>query len=174
MSSPFVGEIRIFGFNFPPRGWAMCNGQLLTISQNAALFSLLGTQYGGNGVQNFALPNLQSRTPLHFGNGGGAGTTVIGETGGAESVTINASTMPAHTHAFNATTTTANKRPPVNHFLAADTASKADYYTPPANLVPLASGSLASAGGNQAHGNIQPYLAVNICIALQGIFPSRN
>lgn len=176
MSSPFLAEIKMIAFNFAPKGWALANGQLLPINQNQALFSLMGTTFGGNGTTNFALPELRGRVPVHPGNGNGAGQTVWGERGGAESVTITATTMPAHTHAFNASTATATKRVPTGKLLATDSASIADYYAAPGGtIVSLNPGSLSTAnGGGQAHTNMQPYIVVGMCVALQGIFPSRN
>ena len=175
MSNPFVGEMRVFGFNFPPRGWALCNGQLLPINQNQALFSLLGTTYGGNGTTTFALPNLQSRVAASFGNGPSLSPMTQGQTGGLENVTITTSTFPQHTHAVAATTSVANKRPPGGKYFAADNASIADFYRAPTTPVALDSRSLSTvSGGSQAHNNMQPYTVLSYCIALQGIFPSRN
>lgn len=166
MSEPFIAEIQMFGFAFPPRGWAQCNGQLLAIAQNQALFSLVGTTYGGNGTTNFALPNMQSRTPVHWGN-----TTVLGEVGGTETVTLNASQIPAHSHQVLASSGAASSGSPGGNYLT--TQPSEALYTAPAN----ANGAMASQAaslGTQPHTNIQPYLVVNFCIALQGIFPSRN
>jgi microcystin-dependent protein len=173
MSSPFVGEIRLFSFNFAPRGWALCNGATLSISQNAALFSLLGTTYGGNGVSTFNLPDLRGRTATHYG-ASAAGTMVQGEVGGTETVTLTIPTIPAHNHTVFATTTVADKRPAIGHFFAADTASVADYYHAPVATVALDSRSLSQTGGSQPHPNMQPYLVMNYCIATSGIYPSRN
>jgi microcystin-dependent protein len=179
MSSPFLAEIRTFSFNFAPKGWAMCNGQILSIAQNQALFSLLGTTYGGNGVTTFQLPNLQSRTPLHWGQGPGLANVSLGEVGGEENHTLTSVEMPIHYHSFTATTSPATKRTvslgvfaddvdtqPVDYF-AASNAPNSSYV----NLNPL---SMSTAGSNQPHNNMQPYLVLTICIALQGIFPSRN
>lgn len=174
MASPYLGEIKIVAFNFAPKNWALCNGQQLSIQQNTALFSLLGTMYGGNGVTTFALPNLQSRVPIHFGQGPGLSNYTQGEVGGAETVTLNSTQLPQHTHLLNGTTGTANKRPPAGHTFAADTASIANFYAAPANQVALAAPSVTTAGGNQPHSNLQPYLAVLFCICLAGVFPSRN
>jgi microcystin-dependent protein len=146
VSDQFVGEIRAFPFNFAPNGWAVCNGQLLAISQNTALFSLLGTQFGGNGTSNFALPNLQGSAPLDFGQGPGLSPRVIGETGGEQAVTLTLVQIPAHTH--QATGVAAN-----------------------GNLTTVA---LAPQGSSLPHDNMPPYLALNFCIALQGIFPARS
>ncbi|HWH12474.1 MAG TPA: tail fiber protein [Solirubrobacteraceae bacterium] len=169
MATPFLGQISTFAFNFAPRGWAMANGQVLPINQNQALFSLLGTTYGGNGTTNFALPNLQGRVPV----GSQGGTPTEGQTGGEESHTLTLAETPAHTHVVAgaaAATTTA----PAKVFLGAPTTG-GPYVAPPvAGAVALAASSLASAGGGQPHDNHQPYLTINACIALQGIFPSRN
>lgn len=179
MSEFFIGQIMMCGFNFAPKFWAQCNGQLLPISQNQALFSLLGTQYGGNGTTNFALPDLRSRTPIGYASSVDPSwqpaSVQIGEAGGLENVTLTASTTPTHTHTLNGTTTTATKRLPPAKTLATDSASVADYYAAPtSNLTTLSSESLTNAGGSQAHANIQPYSVINFCVALSGIFPSRN
>jgi len=165
MAEPFLSEIRIMSFNFPPKGWALCNGQLLPINQNQALFSLLGTTYGGDGRVNFALPNLQGNTPIHVGNG-----YTLGEKGGEQSHTLSIAELPTHTHVLNASSTPANTNVPTGAYVA----SVNNAYTAPANLVALSSASLANAGGSQAHLNMQPFLVLNFCIALQGIFPSQN
>lgn len=167
MSEPFLGELRPFAFNFPPRGWAYCNGQLLSIAQNTALFSLLGTMYGGDGRVNFALPNLQGRTPVH------AGSIIIqGEQGGEENHTLIISEMPNHVHTVRASGSPANTGTPSNAALLAT--AQADIYASPDALTPMHPGSVSNAGGNQPHNNMQPYLVLNFCIAIQGIFPSRN
>ncbi|GAA3653789.1 tail fiber protein [Nocardioides ginsengisoli] len=166
MSEPFLSEIRLMSFNFPPKGWALCNGQLLPINQNQALFSLLGTTYGGNGQTNFALPDLRGRVPIHFGNG-----YTLGQTGGAESVTINASTMPAHTHQVKVSTAaTGGTVAPANNYLGgANNAYRSSGAT--TTLLPETVGPV---GGSQPHENRQPYLTISFCIALQGIFPSQT
>lgn len=166
MAEPFLSEIRIFSFNFPPRGWALCNGQLLLIQQNQALFSLLGTTYGGNGMTNFALPNLQGRVPIHVGNG-----HTLGEAGGQEGVTLTTNQLPTHTHLAIGSANAAGVTIPSNNLLSQ---SPAGLYAPPASLVALDASSVSSIGGSQAHENRQPYLTLNFCIALQGIFPSWN
>lgn len=171
MSEPFIAEVRIFGFNFAPRGWAFCNGQLLPISQNTALFSLLGTNYGGNGTTNFALPNLQGRTPISPGQGPGLSNRTLGEQAGSESVTLTAAQIPSHTHQLNATTP-ATTGTPGNAVTLAATAG-ARVYRAATNLVAM-SAPLSSGGGGQPHENRQPYLGLNFVIALQGVFPSRN
>jgi microcystin-dependent protein len=174
MTQPYIGEIRFFGFDFPPRGWATCGGQLLAIAQNQALFSLLGTTYGGNGVQTFALPDMRSRTPVGMGSNGGVGTYVQGESAGQENVTLLQTQIPLHNHFLVGTTMTATHRPPIGRTFGADTSTTIDFYAPGGTPVILDPGSIVPAGNTQAHNNIQPYLALNASIALQGIFPSRN
>jgi microcystin-dependent protein len=171
MSQPFIGQIQPLGFNFAPQGWAQCNGQILSISQNTALFALLGTFYGGNGTSNFALPNLQSRVPIGMGN-----TYVLGEQDGEETITLTGNQMPLHTHGFSGTTATANDKPPAAGSAYA-TSNKGDsYYASDSfTLQPINPGTVGVYdGGSQPHTNIQPYLVVNWCIALTGVFPSRN
>lgn len=166
MSDPFLGEIKLVGFNFAPLDWAFCDGQLLSIAQNTALFSILGTTYGGDGVTTFALPNLRGRVPLH------PGTNVLGTVSGAATVTLTSAEIPAHTHVLRATTSEANVLAPDGATLAAATSQVyADQLSQP---VALAAGALAAAGGSQPHENMQPYLALNFVIALSGIFPSRS
>jgi len=165
MSEPFLSEIKIFSFNFPPKGWALCNGQLLPINQNQALFALLGTTYGGNGQTNFALPNLRGRIPIHFGSGHN-----LGEAAGSTSVTITQQTMPTHIHPVMANTANGNTPQPNNALLAA----YLNGYTQPTDLTTLMPQTVTNVGGSQPHENRQPYLVLNFCIALQGIFPSRN
>jgi microcystin-dependent protein len=170
VTNPFLGEVRMFGFGFAPKNWAQCNGQLLSIQQNAALFALLGTMYGGNGVQNFALPNLQSRVPMHRSNDG---TYVQGAVGGSEQVTITNATMPTHAHFLVGTQTGANAKGPAGA-LATSSVTSDFYYSPATNLSTLNPASIGMTGGGVGHSNIQPYLTINFCIALSGIFPSRN
>lgn len=179
MSTPYLSEIRIFSFPFAPKGWAMCNGQLLSIAQNQALFSLLGTNFGGNGVNNFQLPDLRGRSPIHWGNGAGLPTYNIGQVGGEENHTLISTEMPQHNHSFTATTAAATKKLVNAGVFADDVDSQAvDYFAasnaPNSSYVSLSPLSMASAGGGQPHNNMQPYLVVNICIALNGVFPSRN
>jgi microcystin-dependent protein len=175
MSSPFVAEIRIFGFGFAPRGWAQCNGQLLPISQNTALFSLLGTYYGGNGQSNFALPNLQGNAPMFWGQGPGLSLHDLGETGGSETVTLLESEIPSHAHALNGQGSNANLNDPSQAVLARAFGGGNLYkLSAGANIVPLSDQSLAPAGGDQPHNNMMPYLTLNFCIALQGVFPPRT
>jgi microcystin-dependent protein len=166
MGTPFLSEIRIVSFNFPPKGWAFCNGQLLPINQNQALFSLLGTTYGGNGQTTFALPNLQGRVPIHMGSG-----HPIGEVGGEAAHTLTVSELPTHTHVVSAATGDGNLIIPGGALLAR---TPANPYQDPANLGAMNPASVATTGGSQAHLNMQPYLVLNFCIALQGLFPSQN
>lgn len=174
MSTPFLAEIKIVSFNFAPKGWALCNGQILPINQNQALFSLLGTTYGGDGRVNFALPNLQGRAPIHFGQGSGLGDYMVGQVGGSEAVTLNSQDIPTHTHAVNASAAVASSKLPTGNVLAKKARFGKDVYAAPAHLVAMAPSALAPAGGSQPHTNMQPSLTLNFVIALQGIFPSRN
>lgn len=173
MSDYFVGEIRMFGFAFAPVNWAQCNGALLTINQHAALFSLLGTYYGGNGTQNFALPDLRSRTPMGFGTAPDGTQLVVGETGGVETVALTVQQIPAHNHNVAATTTAADVTA-VGTATALVATTAASFYGAASSLVALAPQSIGTAGSGQPHSNLQPYLATNYCISLVGIFPSRN
>lgn len=166
MSEPFLSEIRMMSFGFAPRGWALCNGQLLPINQNQALFSLLGTTYGGDGRVNFALPDLRGRVPIHTGSG-----HTLGERGGEQAHTLNIAELPTHTHILNGTTNTGNIPVPTGNILAD---SPSQLYAAPGNLTSLSPGSVVNTGGSQAHLNMQPFLTINFCIALQGIFPSPN
>lgn len=175
MSDPFIAEIRIFGCNFPPRNWAQCNGQLLPISQNTALFSLLGTQFGGNGQTNFGLPNLQGRAVVGAGQGPGLSNYSIGQTGGQSSVTLLQNEMPTHNHlpaAFASFGTSSN--PAGNVFAAAAADKDSQAYTNNFTSAPMSPSALSLTGGNQPHNNLMPYLVMNFCIALVGIYPSRN
>jgi microcystin-dependent protein len=165
MSEPFLSEIKIVSFNFPPKGWALCNGQLLPINQNQALFALLGTTYGGNGQTNFALPNLRGRVPISMGSG-----HTLGEAAGSTSVTINIQQLPTHIHGLQATNNNGAVASPNGAVLGAVN----NMYGPPNNLTTLHPGSVTSVGGSQPHNNMMPYLVLNFIIALQGIFPSRN
>jgi len=166
MAEPFLSEIKLMSFIFPPKGWALCNGQLLPINQNQALFSLLGTTYGGNGQTTFALPDLRGRVPIHFG-----GSHTLGEAAGSESVTINLQTMPQHIHTMNGSTVaTGGNDNPTGRFLG----SAGNLYHTPASLTTMNPGSIGNTGGSQPHENRQPFLTLSFCIALQGIFPSRN
>lgn len=172
MSDPFLGEIRMFGGSFAPRGWALCNGQLMSIAQNTALFSILGTTYGGNGQTTFALPNLQSRVPIHQGQGQGLSPYTLGQQAGSETVTLSVLQMPAHNHLVNASgddTGAASK--PAGKVLGP---TSANIYIPSPDGTVLNANAITATGGNQPHDNIQPYLVVTFIIALEGIFPSRN
>ena len=170
MSSPFVAEIRMFGFNFPPTGWAFCNGQLLPISQNTALFSLLGTTYGGDGKSTFALPDMQGNVPLHQGQGQGLSLYDLGQIGGSSSVTLLTSEIPVHSHSFTATEEVVNENNVTNNFFGAGESR----YAPANNVVQMAPQALPPAGGSLPHNNMMNYLVVNFCIALQGVFPPRS
>lgn len=165
MAEPFLAEIRIFSFGYAPRGWALCNGQLLPINQNQALFSLLGTMYGGNGQTNFALPDLRGRTPIHVGSG-----HTQGENGGEQAHTLSIAELPTHTHVASAQSANATTPIPGGNLLGAAN----NLYAAPTNLTPLSSTMVTNVGGSQAHLNMQPFLTLNFGIALQGIFPSRN
>ena len=173
MADPFVAEIRIFPFNFAPRGWAWCDGQLLPISQNTALFSLLGTTYGGNGKSNFALPDLQGRTPMHPGQGPGLSLHDLGETGGSETVQLLISEMPQHGHTMMSNVNPANLAAPGAARSYART-SPGTSYSATATLTPLNDQAVRPMGGDQPHNNMQPYLTCYFCIALQGVFPPRG
>jgi microcystin-dependent protein len=172
VSEPFVGEIRMFGFNFPPQGWAFCDGQLLSISQNAALFSLLGTTYGGDGVSNFALPDLRSRVPVSQGQGEGLSSYAEGQAGGTETVTLGPAQMPAHTHAVSASSSPAASERPAGRVLARS--PDHSYIPEPDTDTVMNAKMIGEAGNSQPHDNIQPYLVLNFCIALQGVFPARE
>jgi microcystin-dependent protein len=171
MSEPFIASIVMFGGNFAPRGWALCNGQLVSIAQNSALFSLLGTTFGGDGVQNFALPDLRGRVPIHAGNGPGLTPYVPGEQGGTENVTLIQNQMPIHNHVVNADGLNANSPTPAGTVLSK---SASQIYNTAAPNTTMNPAMISNAGGNQPHPNLQPFLSVNFIIALQGIFPSRN
>ena len=174
MADPFVAEIRIFPFNFAPKGWAWCDGQLLPLSQNTALFSLLGTTYGGNGKSNFALPDLQGRAPMHPGQGPGLSLHDLGETGGAETVTLLQSEIPVHSHALNATVEDGTQGSLTPNVALATSVGGALYQNQTAaNLTPMHGQTLAPSGGSLPHNNMMPYLVVNFCIAMQGVFPAR-
>lgn len=170
MSEPFIGEVRIMSFNFAPRGWALCNGQLLPINQNQALFALLGVQFGGNGITTFALPNLQARVPVSQGTLAGGGSYVIGQASGETGHTLIITEMPAHAHSTQASSDAASAIVPAANVLA----STSGLYGAPASLTSLHPATVSAVGGNQPHENRQPYLVLNFCIALQGLFPSRN
>lgn len=172
MSDPFVGEIRMFAGNFAPNGWALCNGQLIAIAQNTALFSLLGTTYGGDGVSTFALPNMQGRAPVHQGQGPGTSPRSMGESFGQPSVTLTAAQLPLHSHALQASTNAATTA--YGPASATGNTSPASIYGSGSPQVAMASAAVGSAGGGQAHDNMAPYQALNFIISLFGIFPARN
>ena len=181
MSEFFIGQIMMAGFNFAPKFWALANGQLLPINQNQALFSLLGTQYGGNGTTNFALPDLRSRTPIGYASSVDPSwqppSVQIGQASGVENVTLLSTNLPSHTHSMNASTTPGDNRNPSTRVFATstNTSNALNMYGPSTGaLVPLNPQTLAPAGGNQPHPNLQPYTTINFCILLTGIFPSRN
>jgi microcystin-dependent protein len=174
MSDQFVGELRCFGFNFAPQGWALCNGATLSIPQNDALFALLGTTYGGNGTTTFQLPNLQSRVPVHQGTDRNGTSYVIGENNGQENVTLLVAEIPVHSHAIAATTNTAVLKRPINGTRYAASSSGNTFYAIPGSLTAIAPSTISATGGSLPHPNIQPYLTLNWCIALTGTFPSRN
>lgn len=170
MADPFVAEIRIFPFNFAPKGWAWCDGQLLPLSQNTALFSLLGTTYGGDGKSNFALPDLQGRAPMFWRQGPGLSLHDLGETGGSETVSLLESEIPAHAHGLSASRRPADSLNPGGLSLGTGNA----LYAAPGSAAPMAPEALAPGGGDQPHNNMQPYLTCYFCIALQGVFPPRT
>jgi microcystin-dependent protein len=172
MSDQFIAEIRIVPFNFAPTGWAFCNGQLMPISQNTALFSLLGTYYGGDGKSTFALPNLLDRVPVHQGQGQGLSERFLGEYGGSEFVTLLQSEIPAHTHGLNASTLEAEDNDPIG-LVPSLIVGGTLYDTANTNGVQMAFETLSLAGGSQPHNNMQPYLTLNFIIAMQGVFPPR-
>ncbi|HEX6376502.1 MAG TPA: tail fiber protein [Allosphingosinicella sp.] len=173
MADPFVAEIRIVGFNFAPTGWAQCNGQLLPLSQNTALFALLGTMYGGDGKSTFALPNLQGNSAMHQGQGQGLSQRFIGEQGGSEFVTLLESEMPAHSHALNSNSLAASTLLPSNETALARSVNGSAYHDTTAALATMAFQALTPAGGSLPHNNLMPYLVMNYVIALQGVFPPR-
>ncbi|HRQ64618.1 MAG TPA: tail fiber protein [Xanthomonadaceae bacterium] len=166
MAEPFLSEIRLMSFVFAPKGWALCNGQTLPINQNQALFSLLGTTYGGNGQTNFALPDLRGRTPIHVGSGHS-----LGQSGGEQAHTLSVAELPTHVHAVNASSAASGgSAAPTGRYLGGGN----NVYHAPASLTAMNPASVGNAGGSQAHLNMQPFLTINFCIALQGIFPSPN
>ena len=174
MSEPFVGEIRAVGDNFAPTGWALCNGQLLPISQNTALFSLLGTMYGGDGKSTFALPNLAARVPIHSGQGPGLTERVQGDQGGQEAVALIESEIPSHSHTVRATSDVADRQGPSGNVWATEAAGVTMLYSVLSPDTGMAGGAIGVAGSSQPHNNWPPYLTLNFIIALQGVFPPRS
>ncbi len=174
MTTPFIGEIRMFGNSFPPVGWAQTDGQLLAIAQNSAMFAVLGVTYGGNGATNFQLPDLRGRTPIHFGTGPGLPIVVLAQQGGAANHTLLSTEMPAHSHGVAATTAAAPGTAISPDGALPANAGHQPYRSGSVSTVAMKTGMVGSAGGAQPHNNMQPYTVVNFCIALQGIFPSRN
>jgi microcystin-dependent protein len=169
MAEPFLSEIRLMSFAFAPKGWALCDGQLLPINQNQALFSLLGTTFGGDGRVNFALPDLRGRVPIHVGSG-----HTLGERGGEQAHTLSIAELPTHLHSWRANSNPSSKtNTPTNTSVLAQAAGD-NPYGPPSNLVAMSPATVANVGGSQAHLNMQPFLTLSFCIALQGIFPSPN
>jgi microcystin-dependent protein len=168
MAEPFLSEIRIMSFVFAPKGWALCNGQLMQINQNQALFSLLGTTYGGDGRVTFALPDLRGRVPIHFGSG-----FTLGERGGEQAHTLTISELPEHVHVLNATVNQATASNPTNSMILGKSAGQF-VYSQPNNLQAMSPQVVSNVGGSQAHLNMQPFLTLSFCIALQGIFPSQT
>ncbi|MBC8001051.1 MAG: phage tail protein [Opitutaceae bacterium] len=173
MADPFVAEIRIFPFNFAPKGWAFCDGQILPISQNTALFSLLGTTYGGNGQSTFALPNLQGSAPMHPGQGPGLSLHDLGEKSGSETVTLLVSEIPAHSHTMMASLQPGEDPTPGPTEALGRSVGASLYQTTTTPVVPMSANAVGPAGGAQPHNNMMPYLTLNFCIALQGVFPPR-
>lgn len=173
MPDPFIGEIRTFAGNFAPVGWALCQGQLLSIEENEALFSLIGTTYGGDGTSNFALPNLAGRIPLHQGTGSGLSPRVLGELGGTEVVSLTVPQLAAHNHAAVCSNAAANSASPVNSYWSTDPGGNTGAYST-TDGSPMAATAIGNTGGGQAHNNVQPYLVLNYIIALEGIYPPRN
>ena len=176
MSDPFIGQITMFGGNFAPRGWAFCDGQLLAISQNTALFSILGTTYGGDGVSTFALPDLRGRASIHPGHGPGLSQYHLGEKGGAETVTLTTAQIPSHSHALNINSSNGNTANGTNAVLAGfgTSAPPVGNFTSSAPNAAASATSISNTGGSQAHSNVQPFLCVNFIIATVGIYPSRS
>lgn len=181
MASPFLGEIRAFGFNFAPMGWAKCNGQLLAISSNDALFAILGTTYGGDGVTTFGLPNLQGQIPMHWGSGPSGFNTTIGEVQGVTTVTLTTAQIPAHQHVLTVASVPTGDQfertavPSITTYIAESQAPDFAWKGNPSSVTSaFASSALSTVGNSQPHDNMQPYLALNFCIALEGIFPARN
>jgi microcystin-dependent protein len=173
MSSPYIGEIRMFGGTYAPYGWAFCDGSLISISENDALYNLIGTTYGGNGISTFGLPNLLGRLPIHAGTGQGTQTYILGQLGGLETVTLNTNQLPSHVHTLSASTDTANATTPASNVLLSATGSTKPYH-PGSGGVPLNSASVSQVGSSESHDNMMPYLCVNFIIALVGVYPPQS
>ena len=176
MSDPFVAEIRVVGCNFAPRGWALCNGQIISLAQNTALFSLLGTTYGGDGRTNFALPDLQGRSPMAPGQGPGLSLYDLGQTGGSDTVTLISSQLPTHRHVLNGTAAGGNKSDPTGNIWATPGAARGlkAYDSQQGTATAMESGAVSQTGSSSPHNNLQPYLVLNFIIALQGVYPPRS
>lgn len=174
MAEPYIGQIILAGFNFAPLGYAKCDGQLLSIAQNTALFSLLGTTFGGDGQTTFALPDLRGRAPIHQGQGPGLSSKTMGEVSGSETVTLISSQMPTHTHTVRALSTNGNLKSPAGNIPANVQGTSTNIYSAAAADTNMKTTMIGTAGGNQPHENMQPFLVINFCIATEGIFPSRN
>jgi len=174
MAEPYIGIIVLFGFNFPPRGYAKCDGQLLSIAQNTALFSLLGTTFGGDGQVTFGLPDLRGRAPIHQGQGPGLTNRTMGELSGSETVTLTSSQMPTHSHTVNALSTNGNLKAPGSNIFANVQGTATNIYSAAAADTNMKTTMINITGGSQPHENMQPYLVINFCIALEGVYPSRN
>ena len=174
MSDPFIGEIRLFGFNFAPQGWAQCNGQLLSIAQNTALFSILGTTYGGNGQTTFGLPNLQGQAPLHTGQGPGLSYRTLGEIGGEAAVTLLASEMPQHTHSAAASSAIGDQTTPASNVWAVGAGGRGQNFYTTGSDVAMSGQALGASGASQPHNNMPPYEVLNFCICLNGVYPPRS
>lgn len=173
MAEPFLSQINMVGFNFAPRGWALCDGQILPINQNQSLYSLLGTTYGGDGRTSFALPDLRGRTPVHFGSGTSGQNIPLGGKGGAETVTLTMAEIPSHSHSFRCNSGSGTTSNPLNNYYA-ETGFGDNEYIASGTSQPMGANSLRNTGGGQSHENMQPYLTINYIIALQGVFPSRS
>lgn len=174
MSTPFLAQVMLFAGNFAPRGWAFCNGQILSIAQNTALFSLLGTTYGGNGQTTFALPDLRGRAPISPGQGPGLSPIVLGQVGGTETVTLITNQIPAHNHPVLADPNTAGEASPAGNIWAAEAVGATAVYSTGTPTAPMKAGAIGLTGGSQPHDNRSPYLGLNYIIALEGIYPPRN
>ena len=174
MATPFLGQITLFGGNFAPRGFALCSGQFLAIAQNDALFALIGTTYGGDGVTSFALPDMRGRLPVHAGQGPGLSNYIIGQSGGSETVTLAVTQIPSHTHTTSGSSASGSAADPSNGFWAAEPTADVAQFSNAAPGASMSPAAVSNSGGSQPHENLQPFLCVNFVIAIEGIFPSRN